>query len=309
MVLSVTGEPYDTLSEAIFGKNGKDNGSLKDFGISFIIQELTGGKIDLGKTEINITRLKPKIVYIQRSRGYSTYDARSVSEIEKVVRLAKQIDKDIIVFVDNCYGEFVEKQEPTQVGADIVVGSLCKNIGGGIVPTGGYVVGRADLIKLVENRLIAPSLGFEVGSYEMGYRLFYEGLFLAPSTVKNALFGAYLIGEVMASKGYRVFPSKNENCYDIIKSIEFNDEQKLIKFVQLIQKFSPVDSDAVPVPWQMPGYNDKVIMAAGTFVQGASIELSCDSPIRPPYMAYFQGGLTYEHAKLVALEILKSNEF
>ncbi|MBO7528112.1 MAG: methionine gamma-lyase family protein [Clostridia bacterium] len=305
LVLSITGAPYDTLQEAIFGIEGKDNGSLKDFGIEFKIQNLfDNGHIDIDTTIKNIKNLSPRMIYIQRSRGYSIRSAISVEEIKDAIQAIRKINNDCLIFVDNCYGEFVEKVEPSDVGADLVVGSLCKNAGGGIVSTGGYIVGTKKAVKLVECRLTAPSICMEVGSYEAGYRLFYEGLFIAPSIVKNALKGAYLIGKVMEKLNFRVFPSSNEKSFDIVKSIFFNSEDELIKFVQLIQKCSPVDSDATPLPWEMPGYEDKVIMAAGTFVQGASIELSCDSPIRAPYVAYFQGGLTYEHAKIVAENLI-----
>ena len=306
LVLSITGEPYDTLKEAIFGIDDKDNGSLKDFGIKFLQQELTqSGNININLALENIKKHNPKLIYIQRSRGYSTRSAISVNEIKCVIEEIRKIDNNCLIFVDNCYGEFVEKLEPSDVGADLVVGSLCKNPCGGIVSTGGYIVGTKRAVELVEYRLTAPSIGMEIGSYEAGYRLFYQGLFIAPSVVKNALKGAYLIGKVMEYLGYKAFPSSNELSYDIVKSIFFNTEDELIKFVQLIQKCSPVDSNATPIPWEMPGYNDKVIMAAGTFVQGASIELSCDSPIRPPYIAYFQGGLTYEHIKIVAEKLIE----
>lgn len=305
LVVSITGEPYDTLSEAIFGKENEDVGSLKDFGINFKTYDLKNGEIDFDNLKNVMNELSPNMIYIQRSRGYSERSAISVSMIEKATKIVKSINPNTLVFVDNCYGEFVEKLEPTDVGVDLCVGSLCKNPGGGIVPTGGYIAGTQNAVDLVERRLTAPSVGMEVGSYEAGYRLFYEGLFIAPSVVANSIKGAYLIGKVMESLGYRVFPSTNDRAYDIVKSICFNTEEELIQFVQTVQKFSPVDSFAVPMPWSMPGYQDKVIMAAGTFVQGASIELSCDSPIRAPYIAYFQGGLTYEHIKLVAIELYR----
>ena len=304
-LLSITGEPYDTLIEAINGTEGQDNGSLKDFGINYQQIDLLNGHIDEEQALMAIKETLPKVVYLQRSRGYGLRNALSCSEFESIIKKIKEIHANSIIFVDNCYGEFVEKIEPTSVGADIVVGSLCKNPGGGIVPIGGYVAGKSKVVELVEKRLTAPSIGLEVGGYEPGYRLFYQGLFMAPTTVKNALKGAYLIGRVMERLGYSVFPASNDQTFDIVKSVIFNTEEELVKFVQLVQKCSPVDSDATPMPWDMPGYDSKVIMAAGTFVQGASIELSCDSPIKSPYVAYFQGGLTYDHIKILAEEMYK----
>ena len=207
--------------------------------------------------------------------------------------------------VDNCYGEFTEEKEPTDFGADIMAGSLIKNPGGGVAPTGGYVVGRADLVKLAAGRLTSPTLGSEVGSYNASYYPYFQGLFIAPHVVSGALKGNLLLGKVFEKLGIESTPKVGEVTYDIIRSIKFNDEKKLIEFCQLVQSMSPVDSNVVPIPWDMPGYNDKVIMAAGTFIQGASIELSCDGPIRPPYMCYLQGGITYEHVKLLAIATLE----
>lgn len=306
LILSITGSPYDTVVDCIKGEEGKDIGSLKDLGVKYEQIELKNDIIDEDLVLKKVNDLKPKLIYMQRSRGYGWRKPLSIDDFEHIIKKIREIDKDCFIFVDNCYGEFVEKHEPSSVGADLVVGSLCKNPGGGIVPTGAYIVGTKRAIDLVERRLTAPSVGNEVGSYEMGYRLYYQGLFMAPQTVKNAIKGAYLIGRVMEKLGYDVLPSSNEKSYDIIKSIKLNSAEELIKFVQLVQKISPVDSDAIPEPWDMPGYSDKVIMAAGTFVQGASIELSCDSPIREPYVAYFQGGLTYEHIKILAEELYKN---
>lgn len=303
-MLSITGAPYDTLIEAIKGIPGQDNGSLKDFGVTYEQVDLVDGKIDVELAINKIKELKPKLVFMQRSRGYGLRSAFSTFVFETVINKIREVDKDCLIFVDNCYGEFVETKEPSAVGADLVVGSLCKNPGGGIVPTGGYIAGTSRAVDLVAKRLTAPSIGLEVGGYEPGYRQFYQGLFVAPQTVKNAIKGAYLLGRVMEKLGYTVFPSSQEQSFDIVKSVIFNTAEELVKFVQLVQKCSPVDSDAVPMPWDMPGYDDQVIMAAGTFVQGASIELSCDSPIKSPYVAYFQGGLTYEHIKILAQEVL-----
>lgn len=304
-LLSITGDVYDTMNENITGSSA-DIGSLKDFGVNYEKVNLIDGKMDFHAIKQTVEKTAPKLVYIQRSRGYSCRSAFSIQEISDVIALVRKVLPDCYVMVDNCYGEFVEEKEPADVGADIVVGSLIKNAGGGIAPTGGYIVGTARAIDLIERRLTCPSLGGETGSFEQGYRLFYQGLFLAPHTTIQAIKGAYLVGEVMSSKGYDIVPKSNENCYDIIKSVVFNTADELIKFVQLIQKNSPVDSDAVPMPWDMPGYEDQVIMAAGTFVSGASIELSCDSPIRSPYIAYFQGGITLEHVKCLCLDLLNN---
>lgn len=303
VLLSVTGSPYDTLIDCIKGTKS-DIGSLKDFNIKYEQVDLKDDKIDTLEALNKIKELKPKIVYLQRSRGYGWRKPLPIDDFKYIFEEIRKINKDCFIMVDNCYGEFVEKQEPSGVGADIVVGSLCKNPGGGIVPTGAYIAGTFRAISLIEKRLTAPSVGIEVGSYEPGYRLFFQGLFISPNVVKNAIKGAYLIGRVMEKLGYEVLPSSKEQSFDIIKSIKFKSAEELIKFVQLVQKYSPVDSDAVPMPWDMPGYSDQVIMAAGTFVQGASIEMSCDSPIKAPYVAYFQGGLTYEHIKIVAENLI-----
>lgn len=300
-VLSITGKLYDTLEKTLFGKG---NGSLQDYDIKFEKVDLKNGEIDLDNVLKYVKKLKPKVVYLQKSRGYSSRTAISTSVMKEVFDKIRQVNKNCFIFVDNCYGEFTEKQEPIEVGADVAVGSLIKNAGGGIVPTGGYIVGSNKAIDLISSRFTCPSLKLESGSYEMGYRLYFQGIFLSPHVVKEALKGAYLIGELMSMKGYEIKPKSDENSYDIVKSIMFNTEDELIKFVQKIQEFSPIDSNALPMPWEMPGYQDKVIMAAGTFVDGASIELSCDSPIRKPYIAYFQGGLTYEHVKAVAENLI-----
>lgn len=306
IMLSVTGKPYDTLDETIFGIEEKDNGSLKDFGVKYEQVDLKNDELDFEKIAEKVAELKPKMVYVQRSRGYAWRQAISLDKVAKIVQITRNISPKTFVVVDNCYGEFVEKQEPTDVGVDIAVGSLIKNPGGGLASNGGYIVGTKRAVDLIESRITSPSLKTEVGSYERGYREFYQGLFLAPHVVLQAIKGAYLLGEVMAQKGYEVMPKSDELTYDIVKSIKFNNADTMVSFVQSIQKFSPVDSFAVPFPWDMPGYTDQVIMAAGTFVSGSSIELSCDGPIRPPYIAYFQGGLTYEQIKLIAMSLLNS---
>lgn len=310
-MLSVTGKPYDTMDEVIFGKAGQDIGSLSDFNIRYEQVDLANGNINLTAIQEWISKNGiPKMFYFQRSRGYSDRKAFSCEQIGTAINAIKTMVGDKaqpFYVVDNCYGEFLEKTEPTQHGADLCIGSLIKNVGGGIAQTGGYLVGTQRAVHLAATRFTSPSLQTEVGSYELGFRMFYQGLFLAPHTVLQTVKGSYLIGEVMAQKGLRVFPASNEKTYDIVKSIVFPSSESLIRFVQIIQKFSPVDSFVTPLPWAMPGYVDEVIMAAGTFVAGSSIELSCDSPVRPPYIAYLQGGLTYEHLKLVATHLF--NDF
>lgn len=304
-LLSITGDLYDTLSDTLFGK---DNGSLESLGVNIKFVDLINSTFDEEKIFKLVKKLKPRVVFVQRSRGYSARKALSVFDMENVFKRIKEISPKSFIVVDNCYGEFIEVKEPTEVGADVCVGSLIKNIGGSLAPTGGYIVGTKEALSHIENRLTCPSLGRETGSYEAGYRLFYQGLFMAPHIVSQAVKGAYLIGEVMKRQGYKIIPDTSENSFDIIKSIVFNTEEELIKFVQLIQKLSPIDSNALPIPYDMAGYTTKVIMAAGTFVEGASIELSCDSPIKKPYIAYFQGGITYEQLKIVAYNLLDFSE-
>ena len=304
-LLSITGDLYDTLSDTLFGK---DNGSLESLGVNIKFVDLINSTFDEDKIYKLVKKLKPRVVFVQRSRGYSARKALSIFDMENVFKRIKEISPKSFIVVDNCYGEFIEVKEPTEVGADVCVGSLIKNIGGSLAPTGGYIVGTKEALSHIENRLTCPSLGRETGSYEAGYRLFYQGLFMAPHIVSQAVKGAYLIGEVMKRQGYKIIPDTSENSFDIIKSIVFNTEEELIKFVQLIQKLSPIDSNALPIPYDMAGYTTKVIMAAGTFVEGASIELSCDSPIKKPYIAYFQGGITYEQLKIVAYNLLDFSE-
>ncbi len=293
--LSISGMPYDTLETVI---SGDSVGSLKDFGVNFESVELTeSGDFNKSEIEKRLKQKKYKLLFIQRSRGYNWRNAFGVEQIGDIIAFVRKFT-DVPVVIDNCYGEFVELKEPTEVGADIIVGSLIKNPGGGIAPTGGYIVGRKDLVEQIGYRLTAPGVGTEVGSYAYGYREFYQGLFFAPHVTAQALKGSVLFGSVFDKLGYETLPLPSENCNDIIRSIKFNAKEELIRFCQAIQACSPIDSFAMPEPWDMPGYTDQVIMAAGTFVQGASIELSADSPIREPYIAYLQGGLTYEHVKI-----------
>lgn len=302
-VLCVSGVPYDTLRGVIWGDG---NGSLKDFGVSFDVLSLDeNGKVDLKAVGGALAGKKYKMVYLQRSRGYELRDSFTVAEIGAVCSAVRASGFEGCIFVDNCYGEFVEKCEPTQVGADIIVGSLIKNPGGGLAPTGGYIAGREKYLLQCENRLTAPSVGAEVGSYAYGYQLYYQGFFLAPHVVAQALKGALLIGQCMAELGYENYPSLDRLPPDITRAVRFDTEKQLTDFIQSVQDVSPVDSFVRLEAWDMPGYDCKVIMAAGTFNSGASIELSADAPIREPYVAYFQGGLTYEHCKLAVREILK----
>ncbi len=301
VVLSVTGEPYDTMQDVIY-KNGI--GSLADFGIRFDNIPLKNDRIDYESVEKYLSKNSVKMIYIQRSRGYSWRLALSIDDIEKICKFVKKIAPNCIIMCDNCYGEFVEMQEPTEVGVDICAGSFIKNIGGGIAPTGGYIAGRADLMDLVASRLTSPSIGTEVGSYAYGYRLFYQGIFLAPHIVNQALKTSVLFSEVLTNSGYDVLPKPNDKLGDIVCSVKFEDADKMIRFCQAIQSVSPVDGFVTPEPWEQPGYNEKVIMAAGCFVQGSSIELSCDGPIKAPYIAYLQGGLTLEHGILALEQVL-----
>ena len=297
VVLSVTGVPYDTLNDAIYGEN---IGSLKDFGIKFECIPLNNEQIDYSKINDYLAKSKNlKMIYIQRSRGYDFRDALSIDEIKNICDFVRARGFSGCIMLDNCYGEFIEKKEPTEVGVDLLAGSMIKNLGGGIAPTGGYLAGKSYYVDMVANRLTSPSIGSEVGSYILGYQYFYQGIFMAPHIVLQAVKGSLLLGKVLNDLGYITSPKPFTKPNDIILAIMFNDKDKLIKFIQNIQKNSPIDSFVQVLPWDMPGYEDQVIMAAGCFVQGSSIELSADAPIKPPYVAYVQGGLTYEHCKIV----------
>ncbi len=303
-VLCISGMPYDTLRGVIYGDG---NGSLKDYGISFECVDLDEkGKFDKSAIEKEVKRLKNslKMVYIQRSRGYELRDAFTVAEIADICAFVRGLGFEGCIFTDNCYGEFVETQEPCEVGADVAVGSLIKNPGGGLAPTGGYIVGKEKYIDQIGRRLTAPSIGNEVGSYAYGYRLFYQGLFLAPHVVNQAIKGSLLIGQCMQELGYENFPKLDRTPADITRAIRFDTAKQLCDFIQSVQEASPVDSFVTLEPWDMPGYDSKVIMAAGCFVEGSSVELSADAPVKEPYTAYFQGGLTYEHCKFALKKIL-----
>lgn len=303
-VLCVSGLPYDTIRGVIYGEG---NGSLKDYGISFDCTNLTDeGKFDKAQIQADMQKIGKslKMIYIQRSRGYELRDAFTVAEIGEICDFVRGLGFEGCIFVDNCYGEFVEKLEPCDVGADVAVGSLIKNPGGGLTPTGGYIVGKEKYIDLIGRRLTAPSIGNEVGSYAYGYRLFYQGLFMAPHTVNQAIKGSLVIGKCMEMLGYENFPKLDKTPADITRAIRFDTAKQLCDFIQSVQEASPVDSFVTLEPWDMPGYDSKVIMAAGCFVEGASIELSADAPVKEPYTAYFQGGLTYEHCKYALKKIL-----
>ena len=295
-LLSISGKPYDTLDEVIGIE--PNNSSLISFGVKYEQIELVDNDFDYEKIEERLKKGNVKLIEIQRSIGYSTRKTIDLEKVEKVIKLIKSISKDTIVMIDNCYCEFVSKKEPTEVGADIAVGSLIKNLGGGITPNGAYIVGRKDLVELAAERLTAPGLGKEVGASLGINKQILQGLFMAPQVVASSVKTAIFASKMLEELGYKVQPRYNEERSDIVQTIQFEDPDKLIKFCQGIQAASPIDSSSVPMPWDMPGYTDQIIMAAGAFTQGSSIELSCDGPIRPPYIAFMQGGLTYEYGKL-----------
>jgi len=306
IILSITGKPYDTLEEVI---GIKDNpSSLKSFNIDYLQVDLVNNDFNYDKIKETIINNKIKLIEIQRSKGYSTRKSITIDKLEKVIKFIKDIDKDIIIMIDNCYCELVEDKSPLEVGADVIVGSLIKNLGGGIAPNGGYIVGRKDLIKLAGERLTLPGEGRDVGPTLGINRAILQGLFMAPHAVASSLKVAVLTSRVLEKLGYEVEPKYNEDRADIVQNIIFKDKDKLIKYCQGIQSASPIDSNTLPIPSDMPGYTDQVIMAAGTFIQGSSIELSCDGPLREPYIAYQQGSLTYEYGKIAimnAIEFLK----
>ena len=295
-LLSPVGGPYDTLEEVIGIRPSPC--SLKEYGVSYRqVDLLPGGGFDYDGIRAAINE-KTKLITIQRSKGYATRPSYSVEEIGKLIVFCKECKPDVLCMVDNCYGEFVETQEPTNVGADMVVGSLIKNLGGGLAPTGGYVCGRKECIERCAYRLSAPGLGREVGANLGLLTSFYQGLFLAPTVVSSAVRGAVFAAGCYEKLGFRVVPGSGETRRDIIQAVELGSREAMVAFCKGIQSAAPVDSYMTPEPWAMPGYESEVIMAAGAFVQGASIELSADGPIRPPYAVYFQGGLTWFHAKL-----------
>ena len=297
-MLSISGLPYDTLHEVIGIKENKS--SLKSFGINYEQIDLIDNDFDYKKIEETIKNKKIKLIEIQRSKGYSTRKSLTVDKVNKVYDFIKNIDKNIIIMIDNCYCEFVDKET---LKADIIVGSLIKNLGGGIAPNGAYIVGKKDLIELVSERLTLPGEGKEVGPTLGINKDILMGLYFAPSVVRSALKTSILTSYVMEKLGFNVEPKYNEIRADIVQNITFNDKDKLVKYCGIIQGSSAIDSNVKPVPWDMPGYSDQVVMAAGTFTQGSSIELSCDGPIREPYIAYQQGSLTYEYGRLAIMNV------
>lgn len=304
-LVGLTGTPYDTM-QSIIGYPVKTKGSLVDLGITYKELPMSGEHVDLEAVKKIVTK-NTKMVHIQRSCGYSSLRKTiSVAEIGRIIAAAKEVNPDVIAYVDNCYGEFIEKQEPTEVGADIMAGSLIKNLGGGLAPTGGYIVGRADLVENASYRLTAPGLGGEMGA-TLGdtQREFYQGLFLAPHVVQQAVKTAIFAAAVFQKLGYEVKPLPQEVRHDIIQAIKLESKQRLCDFCIAIQSNSPVDAHVEPVPAPLPGYQDDIVMAAGTFVQGASIELSADGPCREPYNVFFQGGLTFEHGRLAIMAAAK----
>ena len=295
-MLSICGKPYDTLDEVI-GIVDNDS-SLKSYGVKYEQIDLISDDFDYDKIIDRVSKNDIKLIEIQRSRGYALRRSITLDKIEKVIKAIRSVNKNVIIMIDNCYGEFVDKVEPLALGADVMVGSLIKNLGGGIAPNGAYIAGKKELVKLAAERLTAPGLGKEVGPTMGINKYILQGLFMAPSVVASSLKTAIFASKMLEEMGYKPVPRFNEKRSDIVQTIEFGDKEKLIKYCQGIQMGSPIDSNSIPEPWDMPGYTDQVIMAAGAFTQGSSIELSCDAPIRPPYIAFMQGGLTYEYGKL-----------
>jgi len=302
--MSITGSPYDTLSEVI-GHHKPSPGSLAEWGVNYIELPLNRDySVDIEKMEEVLTSRKIRLILIQRSRGYGWRPSLSVSCIREIVGRIREVSPNTLVMTDNCYGEFTEKEEPSGAGVDLTVGSLIKNPGGGLAPTGAYAAGTSEAIEQLSYRLTSPGIGREVGANPHGYAAFYQGLFMGPHIVCQALKGSALAGLVFERLGYDTLPGWNEPRYDVIQSIRFKTADELIAFCQAVQSASPVDGHVVPYPWDMPGYDHQVIMAAGTFVQGASIELTADAPIKEPYIAYLQGGLTYAHVKIALMYVL-----
>ena len=303
IMLSITGKPYDTLDEVIGIK--ENDSSLKSFGIIYKQIDLIDNDFDYNKIKETITKENIKLIEIQRSKGYSTRKSITIDKLESVISFIKEIDKDIIIMIDNCYCEFVNDREPVEVGADLVVGSLIKNLGAGMVSNGAYITGKKDLIKLCAERLNVAGEGKEVGPSLGMNKQFLLGLYMAPSVVCSSIKTAILTSYLLENIGYEVEPKYNEKRADIVQNIIFHDREELIKYCQSIQASSPIDANVLPIPWDMPGYSDQVIMAAGTFTQGSSIELSCDGPIREPYIAYQQGSLTYQYGRIAIINAVE----
>lgn len=303
-MLSITGAPYDTLQTIIGISKEQSKSSLKEFGIKYEQIELVNDDFDIDAIKERVSKQDIKLIEIQRSKGYSTRKSLTIHKIEKAIKTIREVNSKVIIMVDNCYGEFVEEKEPTDVGADIIVGSLMKNLGAGIATSGAYIAGKREIVELCAERLTAPGVGKEIGPSLNQNTAFIKGLFFAPSVVASAVKTAVFSSRILERLGYKVNPKYDEPRADIVQTIELGSSDKLIKFCQGIQMGSPIDSNVIPEPSDMAGYDDKVIMAAGTFTQGSTIELSCDGPIREPYIAYMQGGLTYEYGKLGILKAL-----
>ena len=303
VMLSISGKPYDTLDSVIGFNDNKS--SLRSFGVEYKQIDLIDNDFDYDKIRETLTSLNTKMVYIQRSKGYSTRESICIDKIEKVVKEIRSVNKDVIIMVDNCYCELVSKKEPTEVGVDICAGSLIKNLGGAIASNGGYIVGRSDLVELCAERLNVPGQGSEVGPSMGQNKNILEGLYFAPMVVANALKTSIYTAYVFEKMGYEVSPKYNEERVDIVQNIIFNDENKLVEYVRGIQSNSKIDSNAMIMPSDMPGYEDKIVMASGSFTQGSSIDLSCDGPLRSPYIAYQQGGISYKYGKIIVTRAIK----
>ena len=301
-MLSINGKPYDTLDEVIGITENKS--SLKSFGVNYEQIELVDNDFDYEKIQERLQKSKVKLIEIQRSKGYAIRESITLDKVERVIKAIRKIDKEVIIMIDNCYCEFVGTREPLEVGADVIVGSLIKNLGGGMAPNGAYIAGRKDLVELAAERLTVPGEGREVGPTLGINRQFLLGLLLAPSVVKDSIKTAILTSKVLEELGYEVMPKYDDPRADIVQTIKFCDREKLIVYCQGIQKGSPIDSNVLAEPSDMPGYDDQVIMASGSFTQGSSIELSCDAPLREPYVAFQQGALTYEYGKLGLVQAL-----
>ncbi len=302
-LLSISGKPYDTL-DSIIGFNDNPS-SLKSYNVNYEQIDLIDDDFDIAKIKERLAQNDVKMIEIQRSRGYATRRSLTMDKIKRAIEAVREVNKDVIIMVDNCYGEFVDDIEPVDVGADFMVGSLIKNMGGGLAPNGAYIVGKKKYIELCAERLTAPGQGKEVGPSLGINKNFLQGIYMAPSVVASSLKTAVFTSRLLEKLGYDVVPRFDEKRSDIVQTIIFRDENKLIKYVQGIQRGCAIDSESVPMPWDMPGYTDKVIMASGSFTQGSSIELSCDAPIRDPYIAFQQGGLTYEYGKIGVIRAVK----
>ena len=307
-MLSITGAPYDTLQTVIGINSNPSPSSLKAYGIKYEQIELKENEFDIQKIQERLQKQDIRLVEIQRSRGYSTRKSLNINQIENVIKKIREVNKNVIIMVDNCYGEFVEEKEPIEVGADIAVGSLMKNLGAGIATSGAYIVGKKDLIKLCSERLTAPGIGKEIGPSLGQNTNLLKGLFFAPQVVASSIKTVIFASKILEDLGYKVEPKYDEKRADIVQTIHLGSAEKLIKFCQGIQKGSPIDSNVIPEPGDMGGYEDKIIMAAGTFTEGSTIELSCDGPIREPYIAYMQGGLTYEYGKYGVIKAIETME-